>query len=152
MSELLLEKLAREVSDEEMKKIKKKYLGLGAGIGALIGGGAGAIGGAEFGKRALNPKISEKTDEAYRILNEKKKKARSFSDSHSDFADRAQRRKDKILEQHSRRAYELGRLGENVDKLSTAFGAGAGAWLGAGAGTAIGGALARRKINKLFEE
>ena len=152
MSELLLEKLAREVSDEEMNKIKRKYLGLGAGIGALVGGGAGAIGGAEFSKRVLNPRISEKTDEAYRILNEKKRKARSFSGSHSDFADRAQRRKDKILEQHSRRAYELGRLSENVDKLSTAFGTGTGALLGAGAGTAIGNALARRKINKLLEK
>ena len=152
MSELLLEKLAREVSEEEMEKIKKKYLGLGAGIGALIGGGAGTIGGAALGKWALTPKISEKADEAYQILNEKKRKARSFSDSHSDFADRAQRRKDKILEQHSRRAYELGRLAKNVDKPSAAFGAGAGAWLGAGAGSAIGGALARRKIDKLLGE
>ena len=59
MSELLLEKLAREVSDEEMKKIKRKYMGLGAGIGALTGAGAGILSGSAVAKKVVFPKIDK---------------------------------------------------------------------------------------------
>lgn len=78
MSELLLEKLAREVSEEEMKKIKRKYMGLGAGIGALVGGGVGTgtgiLSGSAVAKKAVFPKIDKQMqtlrDEETAIHNE----------------------------------------------------------------------------------
>ena len=122
MSELLLEKLAREVSDEEMEKIKRKYLGLGAGIGALIGGGAGFT---------AIPKITGAMYDAKfdKIMDEYKTKG-------SQNFDPSVRKLDHLY----------------AVSNSPGLGAGIGAGLGAGAGTAIGNALARRKINKLLEK
>ena len=182
MSELLLEKLAREVSDEEMKKIKRKYLGLGAGIGALTGAGAGILSGSAVAKKVVFPKIDKQMqplrDEETAIHNEALKslelrreglKNKEENLGHlpgaDKFRERVQLGKDSIdliRAESKERARNLIRNSElndqeynaKIDALKKAkkLGLGGGAGTGATAGAVIGNALARRKINKLLNK